>query len=380
MLGQKINNNKNYSMYNTLQNSNNNFYNVSKLNKTYNNDYIKKYINIFRLRKNAVNFRDKIKNKNSTFNVNISNDLLSSYNSDINNNYLKTHSYSKFNPQKSKTIFKANKLREEIEKITNINNNKKNLNYRPYSSFYNQNNQNSQYYLSNDENVEINNNKENIYGNNPNNFENEKNDNNIYSNDDNDLNSLTHHFFDRTMRVPKRIVKYFNSPNNNINMNSTIKSNKNNNSKQQEINKNSNNNNTKNKVSNKKNVFRKQTNLPQNNKVKLVKHNLNNNNNILNNNTNLNEHFNSDICRGKYKQLDYITHENVKLTNLLKKIPSSRGFRNKSYDLMEYIIKLKEYNSKMNLINSINFNNNIDSVYPANECEAFKKIKKDFFD
>ena len=38
------------------------------------------------------------------------------------------------------------------------------------------------------------------------------NDNNNYINFNNDLNSLTYHFFDRTMKVPKRIIKYFNSP------------------------------------------------------------------------------------------------------------------------------------------------------------------------
>lgn len=372
MLGQKIinDNNKNYSMYNTLQNTSKNYYNFSKLNKSYNNDYIKNFINLFRLKQNAANFRDKIKNKNNTFNVNISNDLLSSYNSNINNDYFKTHSYSKFNPKKSKTILKANKLREEIEKITNVNKaNKKNLNYRPYSNFYNQN------YLSNDEQEEINNNKENININNDNdnnNFENEKYDN-IYNNDNNDLNSLTHHFFDRTMRVPKRIVKYFNSPKNNMNSNSTIKSNNNNsnNCAQKKINYNYNNNNK----NNKKNGFRKKTNLPQK-KVKLVKNNLDNF--IVNNN--LNDNFSSDLCRAKFNKLDNITQENAKLNTLLKKIPSNRAFRNKSYDLMEYIIKLKQYNNKKNLINSININNNIDSVYPANECEAFKKMKKNFFD
>ena len=363
MLGQKIicDNNKNNSMYNTLQNSTYNIYNFSKMNKTYNNDYIENYINIFKLRQSTANFRDKIKNKNNTFNVNISNDLLSSYNSDINNNYLKTHSYSKYNTKISKTILKANKLREEIEKMTGVGSNKNISNYRPYSSFYKHN-----YIYPNNEKDEINNNKENININNDNNFENGKNDY-TYNNDNNDLNSLTHHFFDRTMRVPKRIIKYFNSPKNNMN-NNTIKSNTNNNYNQKEMS-------GDNKNNNKKNIFRKQTNLPQN-KVKLVKQNMNNN--ILNNN--LNNNFNSDICRAKYHKLDYITHENVKLNNLLKKIPSSRGFRNKSYDLMEYIMKLKKFNNKMNLINSININNNIDSVYPVNECEAFKKIKNNFFD
>ena len=72
---------------------------------------------------------------------------------------------------------------------------------------------------------------------------------------------------------------------------------------------------------------------------------MNNDNNSVLNSNNLNDNFNSDIWRGKYERFDYITHENLKLTNLLKKIPSSRGFRNKCYDLVEYIDKLKKYNN-----------------------------------
>ena len=335
-----VDDDSNYLMFNTLQNTNN-YSNYIRLTKSQNNNnYYKNCYDIFRLKQNAANIRETIINKNKI--------SFSPINFNNNKDYLKTPYHSnnnnKNNYKESKTYFKTIKLREEIDKI--INENKNNLNYRPYSS-YNIKNK-----------INLNDEKEN------NDKDNHKKDE---IDEDNDLNSMTYHFFDKNMKCPKRIKKYLNCSK--LSLNSTIQ-NKGDIIKDIKV--------VKNHKKN-KNIFRKQSNINNiSNNNDLNKNENNINNNIFNNT--LNNNFISDIGRTRLNKLNNITQENMRLTYLLGKIPSSRTFRNKTYDLMNYLFKLKRYNNQTNLLNSININNN-ECVYPVNECDAFKKIKNNnFFD
>ena len=325
---------ENKKMYNTLQNSC--YYNYyTNLSKTYNNDYYQNCFDVFNLKKRAANFRDIINNKSNNslkaFNTNNFNNylLLSKY-SIAKNDYLKTQSYTNFYPKKYKSFIKESKLREEIEKINNTN--KTDLFFRNYSTINQRNNEIKNLLNEKDEitksNKDTTNNKVNI-----------KNDN-IIDDNNNDSKYITYHFFDKNMQIPKRAKKFFNSSKN---------KNKNNLNKTEieqiePI--------IKNKIKNKKNVFRKTSN----------------NLNINNNNLNLNNY------RINLNKINSIAYEDIKLNNLLRKIPSNKGFKNKSYDLIDYILKLRK-NNKRNLFNrSINeINNNLQSIYPVNDCKAFIK-------
>ena len=334
-----IDNNRNYIMFNTIQNKNNhsNYVKLSK-NCNNNNNYFQNYFDIFRMKKEAANFREKF--NNNAFN------LYSSDNFKNKHDYLKTHSYSNSNYKKSRTYFKANKLKEEIDKITIDYKNKNNSNFRPYSSF----NLETKMDLINDEEI----------------YEkNEKMSEEIIDNDD--LNSITYHFFDKNMKVPKRIKKYFNSSKLSIN-NSLLNKKKDKNYEKSDVK-------TQTRTKKNKNVFRKQSNnenIDNNLNWNIKKNNFNNAfDNAINNN------FISESSRTKLNRLNNITKVNKKLTNLLRKIPSSRTFRNKTYDLINYLDKLKENNNKK-ISNGININN-IQGIYPVNECEAFEKIKNNNF-
>ena len=330
-----IDNNRNYVMFNTIQNRNNykNYIKLSKSCNNNNNNYFQNYFDIYRMKKNAANFRENF--NNNAYN------LYSSDNFTNKHDYLKTHSYSNNNLNKSRTSFKANKLKEEINKITIDYKNKNNPNYRPYSSF----NLKTKMDLINDEEI----------------YEkNEKMSEEIIDNDD--LNSITYHFFDKNMKVPKIIKKYFNSSKSSIN-NSLVNKKKDKNHEKSDAE-------NKAKTKKNKNFFRKQSNNENiDNNINIKKNNFNNafdNEKISN--------FISESSRTKLHKLNNITEVNMKLANLLRKIPSSRTFRNKTYDLINYLDKLKKNNNK-NLSNGININNNIEGIYPVNECEAFEKIK-----
>ena len=344
-----INNNEinsNYFIYNTLQNSNN-YNNYLKLSKTYNNNYINKYFDIFRLRQNAAKFRDK----NSYLNLFQSHDL------ENNKQYLNSTRHNNSTLKKSRTYFKANQLREEIEKTLDKND----LYYSSFSNFnLKNNNQNN---IIN-EIPETNEKKENDINNNieKNNNNDDDNDNDN-DNDNNNLKDITYHFFDKNMKMPKRIKKYINSSTSN---HMTCKDN---------LSNQSNYNDTKEKI--KPNSFRKQSNISSNNNK--LKYNFNQ----CSLENNLSNDYNSDLYKTIYKteikknKLNLITQTNLKLEKLLRKIPTTRKFRNKSYDLMEYIFKLRKYKNKNILLNNTdNINNNKYEIYPPNECGAFINSKR----
>ena len=188
--------------------------------------------------------------------------------------------------------------------------------------------------------------------------------NNNNKNNNNNINDLTYHYFDKTMKMPKRIKKYINSSNSNIISNN---SQSNNNNKVVNI---------KTKDNTKNNNFRKQSNISSNT--------IKNDFNIASYNNTLKSDLNNNLFRTLNKKeikynnnkidLDLITQDNMKLERLLRKIPSSRKFRDKSFDLMDYISKLRQYKNKY-LLNYTNININIEGIYPPNDCDAFKKNK-----
>ena len=88
------------------------------INKSKANDSIETYFDIFRMRKHAASFKDKIKNIN--INQYYSNNVLyKNYISIENNKYSSKHqkakSYFDYSKKKSKTYYKAIKLKEKIE-------------------------------------------------------------------------------------------------------------------------------------------------------------------------------------------------------------------------------------------------------------------------
>ena len=346
-------------VYNIFQNRKKyNYY--SNLSKTYNNDYYQNCFDVYNLKKRAANFRDIINNKsNNIFNAfspnNFNNDLISSKNIIDKKDYLKTQSYTNFYPIKYKSFIKANKLREEIEEITNTT---KTELYRPFSNI-NQNNNELKNLIY--EKEEKSNNNKDIINNNVN-----KNDNKLDDNN-NDSICITHHFFDRSMRIPKRMKKYFYSSNI-----SFKNENKNSLNKKEPI--------IPNKIKNKKNTFRK-VSINANN-FKTIRNDFNdinkylNYNNILDNNINNNiNNFNLYNYRNNLNKINSIDYEDKKLKNLLRKIPTSKRFKNKSYDLIDYIINLRKNNNKRNLFYTSNdeINNNFQCIYPVNECKALNK-------
>ena len=76
--------------------------------------------------------------------------------------------------------------------------------------------------------------------------------------------------------------------------------------------------------------------------------------------------------------MNSINPENLKLDALLKKMPSSR-FKEKSFDLMNYIFKLQNHNVKNDIIDNMDdCNNSFHTIYPANEYNPLVKIKNSF--
>jgi len=329
----KDNNEDEKIFYKTFQNDN--LENFLKKNKNFNDiNSFKNFFDIYKLRKQASSVRDKIRN-----------------------NYFKNNSSSKFNTKKSSTYFKAIKLKEEIQ------NSNKTINF-PYTYTYNSISTNK---LSNDEKNMLNemnktNNIINNKGNNTN--DNEDVNKNTYSNtyNNNDLENISYHFFDKSIRMPKKIKKYTNNSNPinhyiDINLSTNIL----------------NNQSYKNKK--KKNTFRKK-----------ASNTIDNYNQIINSSINYTK---SEIFTKKnkkeilnYRNIDYmnlISPENLKLNTLIKKIPSNRKFKDKSFDLINYIFKLQKQDSKNNNINNISeYNNRFKSIYPVNEYNPFLKITKSF--
>ena len=317
-----FNNNKNddYIFYKTLQN--NNYYNnYVKISKTYNDNPFKKYFDIFKLKQQAIKARGEI--KYNFWNINKSNlNLYRDKNSEINKRFLKNNTFSDYLPKKTMTLFKAKKLKEELENTINGN-------YRAYSS---QTLRNKQSRLLNGTLKE----------------KKEKNKNN--GNDNDEANNFSYHFFDKNIKMPKKIKKYSNNITNT------------------EISKTINENNLKEKHEkrNDKNMFRSKTIIitDNNNTIK----------NTLNNHgtdTSLIGIFSPKIYIQKYKDefkdynnnyLNSITQENSKLANLLKRIPSNRKNKERSYDLMDYIAKLSKKNIKNDFLPSKNSFNNVKPI------------------
>ena len=317
-----FNNNKNddYIFYKTLQN-NNNYNNYVKISKTYNDNPFKKYFDIFKLKQQAIKARGEI--KYNFWNINKSNlNLYRDKNSEINKRFLKNNTFSDYLPKKTMTLFKAKKFKEELENTINGN-------YRAYSS---QTLRNKQSRLLNGTLKE----------------KKEKNKNN--GNDNDEANNFSYHFFDKNIKMPKKIKKYSNNITNT------------------EISKTINENNLKEKHEkrNDKNMFRSKTIIITDNN-KTIKNTLNN----PGTDTSLIGIFSPKIYIQKYKDefkdynnnyLNSITQENSKLANLLKRIPSNRKNKERSYDLMDYITKLSKKNIKNDFLPSKNSFNNVKPI------------------
>ena len=334
-----LNNNKNddYIFYKTLQN--NNYNNYVKISKTYNDNSFKKYFDIFKLKQQSIKARDEIKynfwNKNKS-NLNLHKDK----NSEINKMFLKNNTFSDYLPKKTKTLFKAQKLKEEIENLFSGN-------YRAYSSRTLRNKQN------NILNGTLKGKKEN--NNNGGNYEKNKGENN------NDVNNFSYHFFDKNIKMPKKMKKYTHSTNY-INFNNTEMSKSINENYQKD----------KHEKRNEKNMFRSKTNISTDN-YKTIKNTLN----IPVADTSLIGIFSPKIYIQKYKNefkdynnnyLNSITQENSKLTNLLKRIPSNRKNKDRNYDLVDYITKLSKNNIKNEFLPNKNSFTNFEPIYPINKC------------
>ena len=328
----KKNNESNGFFNKTLQNDN--FNKNLTINKAVNGkDSFENYFDIFKLRKQASSLRDKI--KNNYFNSN------SKSNSDL-------------NIQKASTFFKAMKLKQEIQ------NSFKNINkpYTSHSSYRIPINEKSLLNeMTNKSNNNINKNKGNI--------KNGSQNKNIYNNTYNDqaIENISYHFFDKRIKIPKKMKKYDKNSNPKINNIEKVKNN-------------NNFNNLPFKNQNKKNTFRKKANNSKDN----YNQTLNNNINILTNSVLFNKNKKNEILNYK-KNLDYlnsINPENIKLNALLKKIPSRR-FKEKSFDLMNYIFNLQNHTVKNDSVyNMDDYNNSFHSIYPVNEYYPLIKIKNSF--
>ena len=91
-----------------------------KIIKTYNDNSFKKYFDIFKFKHQAIKARDKI--KYNFWNINKSNlNLHKGKNSEINKMHFKNNTFSDYLPKKTKTLFKAKKLKEDLENTINGN-------------------------------------------------------------------------------------------------------------------------------------------------------------------------------------------------------------------------------------------------------------------
>ena len=329
--GHKIKPNKTYNKTDSLQENKNiiEFENFNKVNKfdTINknmNSSIDTYFEIFKLRQNAANFKDKVKNNIYLTKYNSNNDLYKLFNLDENNKnntrQLNVKNFSDFASKKSKTYYKAIKLKEQLEyNIKNYNMNKQHM-YSSCNNFYVKNKIDSK--NGNDEK-----NKKGIT------IEMEK------------------QFFNEKEKRPK-VMKKFLTYNGNIKYGNKEEKNKN-------------------------NIRTRKFGLfCQDNENKKIDENINNN---------LISKFSSELYQLKNKRkakynnrsLNLIVQDNPKLNNLLRKIPSSKEKREKSYDLIDFILHLRNKGDKTKYYANTKYNSdNINlGIYPANEWEYFNRFK-----
>ena len=316
------NNENEGTFYKTFQNDN--FNNYIKKTKDFNDiNSFKNYFDIYYLRRQASSVRDKIRN-----------------------NYYKNNSDSNFNTIKTSTYIKAIKLKEEIQ------NSNKTINF-PYNFTFTSISTNK---LSNDEKNILNEmnkvNKENNVN------DNEVINKNTYYYDE--VENINYHFFDKSIRMHKKIKKYANNSNpkmhyTDINLCANIF------------------NNQLSKNKNKKNLFRKKAR----NTIVNYNRNLNNNINYTNSEIFTKKNKKEILNNKNFDYMNLVSPENLKLNNLIKKMPCNRKFKDKSFDLMNYIFKLQKNNVKSNSLYNINeYNNKIKSIYPVNEYNPFLKLKK----
>ena len=327
------NNNKEYLTYDQNNNilESNEFYKVNKfetINKK-NSNTLDTYFDIFRLRQKAANFKDKIK-YNYLNKYNSNNDLNKNSNVNQNNNnykHQKIKSFSDFVQKKSKTYYKAIKLKEELEKNMNNNNIKANNNNYKHTSCNNFKTKNMKK------------------------FDNKTNDDNK-----NIVLEMNKHFLDESAKRPKVLKKFLT---------------------QKEISKNN-----KKEVKN-KDVFRTKslrTNFYNNDNCKIDENEKNSLNVRLNSEIFKTQSKRKLICNNK--NLNLIVQDNPKLNNLLRKIPSSKKKKDEFFDLFNYILELKRKSIKSNYISNFkyNSNNNINlEIYPVNEWEPISRLKYENF-
>ena len=100
---------------------------------------------------------------------------------------------------------------------------------------------------------------------------------------------------------------------------------------------------------------------------------------------NLFNQFSSEIYQVKFKRkvnfsdrsLNLIVESNPKLNNLLKKIPSNRGNKDKSFELINYITQIRNKSVNPKYISNIKYNSDIKiGICPANDWEPISKLKR----
>ena len=305
-----------------------NEYNFNKINKFDNlnkskiNNSIETYFDIFKMRKHAASFKDKINNINMN-KYNSNNNLYKNYISKDNSKHQKAKSYSDFSKKKSKTYYKAIKLKEKLENNL-LNKNKSTNMYSSSNNFYRKSKLN------------IENNKD------------EKNKNIVIE--------MNQHFFDENEKKPKVMKKYmtFNGTLNTVYVNKGFE------------------NNNMNEYLRAR-TFRFFSNNDENNKE---------NGNIKNS---LFNQFSSEIYQVKFKRkanfsdrsLNLIVQSNPKLNNLLKKIPSNRVNKDKSFELINYITQIRNKSVNPKYISNIKYNSDIKiGICPANDWEPISKLKR----
>lgn len=177
-----------------------------------------------------------------------------------------------------------------------------------------------------------------------------------------DIENINYHFFDKSIKMPKKIKKYSNNSNSkrqytDISLSTNIF------------------NSQLSKNKNKKNSFRKKAN----NTLDNYNRNINNNINYTNSEIFAKKNKKEILNYKKINDMNLISPENLKLNTLIKKMSCNRKFKDKSFDLMNYIFKLEKHNVKSNsLYNISEYNNRFKSIYPANEYNPFLKIKSSF--
>ena len=80
------------------------------------------------------------------------------------------------------------------------------------------------------------------------------------------------------------------------------------------------------------------------------------------------------------KNLNLIVEDNPKLNILLRKIPSNKENKDKSYDLFNFISQIRKKNDNIKFNPNIKYNSDINlGIFPANEWEPNSKLKFENF-